>query len=353
MLVHFSVLLPWLLDVASAQSQRELQEMLKWAVNNSDPEKLRRVAEEYKEKNLTIRDTMGDAVIDKFMKDNEEPDYLSSALAVLQNEASLTEDIVEVLQIIQELMEDINVAFYAHKLGLLEALYKKVFDDRPQVSALAAWSLGSAMQNVPQVQNEFLSLDEGESLRKLIDHLKGLKEYSSRLLFALSSAVRGNGTTIAAADAHGLFAWAWRNLGDPEWPGVVKAMGMLFSVLSEVKTGWVDLISEDPLTPILEQARTARNMDVYEKVTALMRVLAPVAPARWATHWADTATKAIADCSEIWGAELCSNLLELRDAVATTHHGTEGTRQRNSTDTEAQKGADMPILELKPSATEL
>lgn len=299
-----------LFSAAFSQSPEELQEAFAMAMNHSSPEQLKQLREEMEAKNQTLEYDRS-TNIDTNQQAAEEEDYFTSALNVLTNDSSPQDALVKVLTFVQELMEDAGIASYAHQLGILDALYKRVFDERPEISSLAAWAIGSAMQNAAQVQREFLSLDGGNSLGKLIAHFMTL-EYSPRLLYAVS-VLLDNPDAVEIAHQHGLFSWAWNKL-TPEWPGSAKTASMLFSALKSATEPpeWVNSLTEDPLTPLLHHARKERNIDLYERLCFLMHKLAQLGPEKWRETWESEAQKAITDCVGIWDSDLCANLLEIR-----------------------------------------
>jgi len=196
-----------------------MQQMLNWAINNSDPERLKELTLKYKENNLTIKDVYGQDMIDAlFVNEGSVLKEMSTNIADFANASVTDDDLENSLTRLQELVEQVDNAGNLHRNGGLKPLLELGVSDAlvssqpvevtrsESVRSLALWTLGVAVQNNAPVQEELLGIGGLPLLiRRLPVCTGGINgqgdagsEYCGKLIFAISGLVKNNETIQTA-----------------------------------------------------------------------------------------------------------------------------------------------------------
>ncbi|GJP49067.1 hypothetical protein CLOM_g8334 [Closterium sp. NIES-68] len=222
---------------------KSMDAMLQWAIERSDPVALQQrakevselTAEELEAKRKHIRDVLdamrmpSDAELMRTAIADIQPAALTAAAAVhvagAAAEQAASEAHVHVLRALHELselVEPVHNANDLHKLGGLEPLGGLLGHESGEVRGMAALVLGKAVQNNRQVQQQ--ALDSGV-LAHLFARLRAPhpvpplgEEEHSRLLFALSAAIRGHMAALDWFYSHGGVGLLARLLSLPSSP---------------------------------------------------------------------------------------------------------------------------------------
>jgi len=222
-----------------------MTELLHWGLEHSDPDKLKEMMSKYSDNNLTLKDVYGQELLDALFVD-ESGIMKESILQISdhQNNSVADDDLENSVTHLQELVEQVDNAGNLHRMGGLEPLLEIASGSRGSpLRTLALWTLGIAVQNNEPVQNDLLSID---GLARLAIQLPNCSASSasassteherlcSKLLFALSSLIRNNVTTQAAAAVHGVFDWLLQDGIRHHSVGITKkSMAMLDTVLAQ------------------------------------------------------------------------------------------------------------------------
>merc|ERR1719160_2177370 len=134
---------------ASAPGGGAMQDLLNWAVQHSDPERLKELMAKYQENNLTIKDVYGQDVIDAlFVNEGSVMKDMTVQIADFAN-ASVTDDALETaLVTLMELVEQVDNAGNLHRMGGLKPLldlgasHELDVSRGERVRSLALWTLG-------------------------------------------------------------------------------------------------------------------------------------------------------------------------------------------------------------------
>jgi len=253
--------------LANSKHGDAMQQMLNWAIQNSDPEKVQELVKKYQEQNLTIMDVYGKEVLDAMFVD--EGSVLKETIAEVAdfgNSSVSDDDLESALTRLQDLVEQIDNAGNLHRNGGLKPLLDLGVQEEAAaavprsagVRSLALWTLGVAVQNNAPVQIELMEID---GLRRLLDCLprcgkspspgsEGV-EWCGKLLFAISSLVKNSNEVQVAADRLGLMDW-------------LVDVGMQYSSTNMVKKALslLDIIlAQSPALPFLDRV-TARQDDM-------------------------------------------------------------------------------------------
>jgi len=222
-----------------------MTELLHWGLEHSDSEQLKEMMAKYSDSNLTLKDVYGQDLLDALFVD-ESGIMKESILQISdhQNNSLADDELEKSITHLQELVEQVDNAGNLHRMGGLEPLLEIASGSRGSpLKAMALWTLGIAVQNNEPVQNDLLSID---GLARLATQLPNCSTSSasassieheklcSKLLFALSSLIRNNETTQAAAAVHGVFDWFLQNGIRHHSVGITKkSMAMLDTVLAQ------------------------------------------------------------------------------------------------------------------------
>lgn len=336
-----------------------MEDLLHWAVQNSDPERLKEVIAKYKDSNLTLKDVYGQETMDALFFDEYAlvRDLIRQA-ADFRNASLPDENLEAVLARLEEFAEQIDNAGNLHRMGGLAPLVDLGLDDDPlrpsgrpsEVRVQALLTLGVAVQNNPPVQEDLLSLD---GLRRLAARLpacggghsagpagasssspgeagapKEGAQVCGKLLYVLSGLVKNNGTIQADAGRLGVFDWL---LGPGAAHGSLavakKSMGLLETVLAQSPE--LPFLAGAPAegqasaaAALLAHVRGATgaeegDTDVPEKalrlVSRLLSIRPMLFPAGFQQELADASAVARKRCEGAFGPgdELCEGLAGL------------------------------------------
>jgi len=321
-----------------------MQDMLNWAINNSDPERLKELVQKYKDNNLTIKDVYGQDVMDAlFVNEGSVMKDMTVEIADFAN-ASITDDDLEfALERLNQLVEQVDNAGNLHRMGGLRPLLElgvsgSLVRTEPEevrrsesVRTLALWTLGVATQNNEPVQADLFDIGglplllgrlplcsaTGDKLEDPVG-----SEYCVKLIFAISGLVKNNETIQAAADAQGLFDWLLSEGIPHPTPGIAKkSMALLDIALSQSPDLQVlnslpskqNAVAKSLLAHIHTEHSSA-DTDAAEKALRLVNRLLSLRPMLFDPSFGSDFAKAVAsiikECEQVQGVgdELCTGL---------------------------------------------
>jgi len=335
-----------------------MSELLHWAVQHSDADRIKELMEKYREQNLTITDVYGKDLVDAlFVNEASVMQEMIEQIIDFHNASMPEEQLQDALERLQELVEQVDNAGNLHRMGGLAPLLDlAVCEERAaETRTLALWTVGVAVQNNPPVQADLLGL---QGLKRLVDLLprcdivsgfangsaaesgvgdirdrRASPEYCGKLLFTLSGLVRNDAATQAAADDLGLFDWLLDVGARHEYAAVAKKALSLLDIV----------LAQNPALPFLDRVLDARqdvvalaliarvqgagggnpDMDAVEKVLRLINRFLSLRPMLFARDFRSQLDLAVhrvtQDCVHARGAgdEGCEGLAELAKDVDT------------------------------------
>lgn len=227
-----------------AGKKDSMNELLHWAIENSDPEKLKDIMAEYKEKNITLKDRIDPDVLAALF--HTEADVMQVQIAVVldfRNESVPEEYLQAAIEELEENLHQIDNAGNLHRMGGMQPLLDIALGDirSDETRVLALWALGVAVQNNAAVQQELHSLG---GLTKLADHLPrchgassetgASPQFCGKLLFTMSGLLKNEASLQQEADKLGVFDWMLDVGAKHSKPAIVKkAVGLLDTVLAQ------------------------------------------------------------------------------------------------------------------------
>lgn len=335
------------------RSKDAMTELLHWALEHSDTDKVKELMQKYEDNNLTIKDAYGQDVFDALFVN--EADVMQQTVVQIQdfNNASVTEEELEgSLMQLQEMIEQVDNAGNLHKMGGLEALLQLAIGSRRtiHIRALSLWTLGIAVQNNEPVQADLMSINGLGRLIALLPHCgagTGVAsdlqltdddtEYCSKLLFVLSGLVRNDATIQVAADESGLFDWLIDVGIRHSSPLVVKkVLGFLDTVLAQTPdlpflaniSARQDSIASALLSHMHAAKALASSIDIIEKVLHLINRFVVLRPFLFGSSFRSqlslAAQTGLQQCGAVYGTsdEICDGMHALArqvDAILATH----------------------------------
>jgi len=273
---------------APAGKKDPMSELLHWAIEHSDPETLKNLMEEYKEKNLTIKDIYGQEVVDAFFK--TEGDVMSQQIAVIQDfrNESLPDSILEAaLEELQELLHQVDHAGNLNRMGGMKPLLDMALGEErgETIRSLALWVLGVAVQNNAPVQEELHKLGGLTRLAERLQLCNGQAasaQFCGKLLFCLSGLLKNSPVLQAIADQQGVTQWMMEvGIKHPASPIVKKALGFIDIVLAQSpQLPFIESLAEtrDATASSILGLVESTDVDTAEKAIALLGRLAELRP---------------------------------------------------------------------------
>lgn len=235
--------------LALGQGKDRMTELLHWALEHSDPEKIKEAMHKYQEGNLTFKDVYGQDVIDAlFMDEANEMELAIAQIQDFRNASVSDSDLEAALEQLQEFVDQVDNAGNLHGMGGLQPLLDLSLDAASsrglQVRALALWTLGIALQNNPPVQEHLMSINGLPALLSQLDHCGTPAAdvyFCGKLIYAVSGFVRNSGQIQADADRLGLFAWLLMSGVSHSSAAIAKkALALLDSVLAQTELRILD-----------------------------------------------------------------------------------------------------------------
>eukprot|EP00916_Digyalum_oweni_P020242 GHVL01033771.1.p1 GENE.GHVL01033771.1~~GHVL01033771.1.p1 ORF type:complete len:367 (+),score=70.81 GHVL01033771.1:68-1168(+) len=255
------------IELLHTDSKRS-EDLLHWAITNSDPKKISELADKYKDSGKTIFDELGKDVVDSLFKDEASimKGYVEELLEIDIKNPKNESDVQQLLLLLQDLVGQVDNGANLHKMGGLEPILDLAMTDTNSITLResACWVLSSATQNNKDVQDIVMSLGGVKLLISKIttecvdDNEK--QKLCARMTAFLSSLLRNNLEGQTEADNLEYFDWLL-------WTGVThnftnmrgKNLGMLstialqnsnlsgFKQLHKPINGlcWIDIIGQE------------------------------------------------------------------------------------------------------------
>mmetsp|Transcript_41654 Transcript_41654/g.109984 ORF Transcript_41654/g.109984 Transcript_41654/m.109984 type:complete len:397 (+) Transcript_41654:181-1371(+) len=240
---------------------KDLQtELLHWAIEHSDPERIKELMVKYRDSNLTIKDVYGQDVFDAmFANEASIMTELIGNISSFRNASVTDEELQDALESLRDLVDQVDNAGNLHRMGGLAPLLDLALgaERAAGTRAEALWTLGVAVQNNQPVQKDLVSLD---GLRRLAESLlqcsdgsgagapSDTAQYCGKLLYVISGLIKNDAALQAAADGFGVLVW-------------LLDVGMVHGNLAVAKKALSLLetvLAQSPETPVLERLPARR-----------------------------------------------------------------------------------------------
>jgi len=331
-------------EVPAPQAGGPMEDLLHWAVQHSDPERLKELMQKYKDSNLTLKDVYGKEVMDAlFVNEASAMQTLINEISDFRNASVEDDSLVASLDRLEEFVEQIDNAGNLHRMGGLAPLLDLGLGHErgEEARAQALLTLGVAVQNNAPVQQDVMTVDGLSRMMALLpkcDARQGKPQEGTlvciKLLFALSGLLKNDLPIQAEASRLGILNWLLGpGLLHPSMSVAKKSMGLLETILAQNP--------EIQFTPALTSADIATaskalldhlqgrsddqplDLDVADSALRLIsRLLSQqplLFPASFRSELTSAVSKSLDRCRDAYGDidEFCSGLTTVATAVDT------------------------------------
>src|ERR1700753_1911642 len=129
---------------------RNLNELLRWGIENSDATREDPSAQ-------TSRDAsrgLNQEVLDALLGGPTDADLMKEAMAIIKSSDASLENKLTAFDNFEQLVENIDNANNIEALKLWEPLLAELQNNEPELRAMAAWCIGTAVQNNIKAQEK-------------------------------------------------------------------------------------------------------------------------------------------------------------------------------------------------------
>ena len=164
-------------------SKAELNSLLRWGVENSDASRDTNPAHSPSTRGLNAE------TLNALLGGPSDADLMKEAMQLIHSPDVSLEDKVTALDNFEQLVENLDNANNMESLGLWTPLVKQLDNPEPDMRRMAAWCLGTAVQNNVKSQERLLAMDGIQKLARLAVEDKD-RAVKRKCVYALSSSIR-------------------------------------------------------------------------------------------------------------------------------------------------------------------
>jgi hsp70-interacting protein len=164
-------------------SNPELNALLQWGIENSD------ISRATNPENPPSTRGLNAETLSALLGGPSDADLMKEAMLVIRSPDVALVDKVTAFDNFEQLVENLDNANNMETLGLWTPLIQQLDNPEPDMRRMAAWCLGTAVQNNVKSQERLLALDGVQKLVKLaVDD--GDQAVRKKCVYALSSSMR-------------------------------------------------------------------------------------------------------------------------------------------------------------------
>lgn len=164
-------------------SNPELNSLLKWGVENSDS------ARDTNPEHPPSTRGLNAETLNALLGGPSDADLMKEAMQVIRSQDVALNDKLTAFDNFEQLVENLDNANYMDSLGLWTPLLEQLDNAEPEMRTMAAWCLGTAVQNNIKSQERLLALDGVGKLARLAVEDKD-PAVRKKCVYALSSSMR-------------------------------------------------------------------------------------------------------------------------------------------------------------------
>ncbi|DBB09552.1 TPA: hypothetical protein ACH3X3_008110 [Trebouxia sp. C0006] len=171
-----------------------LEDLLHWAIENSDPDQLKQQAEHVAADSVHLSERQREVqqLIKEMQSAPTETDLMKDTIAILTNSSAPAEEVLLALEALQSLVEPIDNANDLHTLQGLQPVVQLLLQDSTSVQAAAAFVLGTAASNNNKFQEQLMEAYPESVMHLLRVTASSDSETSKKGLYALAALLRNN-----------------------------------------------------------------------------------------------------------------------------------------------------------------
>ena len=168
-----------------------INSLLKWSVENSEASKSPNTSSSQSQ-NPQVQPERGPnpAALAALFGGPSDADLMRQSLAIVQDPSTSLEDRLTALDNFEQLIESIDNANNIRSLGLWTPLLSLLSNSEPSVRKMAAWCVGTAVQNNASAQERLVVMDGVSKLAEMVSKEGEEEAVRRKVVYALSSAVR-------------------------------------------------------------------------------------------------------------------------------------------------------------------
>lgn len=163
----------------------ELSSLLKWSVENSDPSRGTDAETPPSTRGLNAE------TLNALFGGPSDADLMKGAMQVIHSPDVSLADKVIAFDNFEQLIENLDNANNMEPLGLWTPLLNQLDNPEPDLRRMAAWCVGTAVQNNAKSQESLLAVDGVQKIAKLVVQ-EADQAVRRKYVYALSSSMRNN-----------------------------------------------------------------------------------------------------------------------------------------------------------------
>lgn len=174
-------------------SDKRLNDLLRWGIENSENGSPDAAAAAPPASNLTPD------VMAALMGGPSEADLMKASMEIITSDDVSVENKLIAFDNFEQLIESLDNANNMANLGLWTPLLAQLSADDAEIRTMAAWCVGTAVQNNEKTQEKLLAVDGVKPLVELSTRESEPSAVRRKAIYALSSAVRNYQPALDAA----------------------------------------------------------------------------------------------------------------------------------------------------------
>ena len=178
-------------------ADKGLNSLLQWSIENSAPSK-----DSDPSQPPPPAHPIDAEALKSLMGGPSDADLMKEAMTVIQHPEATLQDRTTAFDNLEQLVENMDNANVLGVLGLWTPLVKQLEEPEADMRRMAAWCVGTAVQNNVKAQETFLAVGGIPRLTKMASGEEADKEVRRKAIYALSSEVRNYQPALDEAMKH-------------------------------------------------------------------------------------------------------------------------------------------------------
>ncbi|KAI8574945.1 hypothetical protein K450DRAFT_264010 [Umbelopsis ramanniana AG] len=167
-----------------------MEQLLQWAINNTDQEQLRKDAEAIKRGELKPDPSKFDPKVIEAILGKDDATRMKEAVDCISDPKDTVENKVIALDNLEMLIEGIDNAMNLENMKLWPAIIAQLNNENAEIRKGVAWVCGTAVQNNPKAQQALLDNNGLEPLLNLLSNSAEDKEVRAKAQYAVSGLIK-------------------------------------------------------------------------------------------------------------------------------------------------------------------
>ncbi|KAH8556774.1 armadillo-type protein [Umbelopsis sp. PMI_123] len=208
-----------------------MEQLLQWAINNTDQEQLRKDAEAIKKGEKKPDPSKFDPKVIEAILGKDDATRMKEAVDCISDEKDTVENKVIALDNLEMLIEGIDNAMNLENMNLWPAIVAQLNNDNEEIRKGVAWVCGTAVQNNPKAQKALLDNNGLEPLLNLLRNTAEDKEVRAKAQYALSGLIKHFPEGLAQFKEKGGFEALAEIVKNPQDSTILRKTIFLYNTL--------------------------------------------------------------------------------------------------------------------------